>query len=115
MYDKLCWQEGCGSIVEKPERNNQCYACMNLLKVFKINRPARDNLLKAQGGVCSICKYEIQFKGAGGKGHAVIDHCHTSGKIRSILCSRCNIGLGHFEDNTERLNKAIKYLEEFSK
>lgn len=39
-----------------------------------------------------------------------IDHCHKTSKVRGILCSRCNSGLGMFRDNIEYLAEAIKYL-----
>jgi len=39
-----------------------------------------------------------------------LDHCHSTGKVRGVLCSRCNVGLGHFKDNTESLQTAIEYL-----
>lgn len=40
-----------------------------------------------------------------------VDHCHQTGKIRGLLCSKCNAGLGYFEDNTEFLQNAIEYLK----
>lgn len=39
-----------------------------------------------------------------------IDHCHKTGKIRGILCSRCNTALGGFNDDIKLLDKAINYL-----
>jgi len=50
---------------------------------------------------CEIC---------GGNGKMVIDHCHDKGHIRGVLCSLCNTGLGMFEDNPVRLQRAIDYL-----
>lgn len=40
-----------------------------------------------------------------------LDHCHKTGKIRDFICSSCNLGLGHFDDSLEKMQKAIKYLE----
>lgn len=40
-----------------------------------------------------------------------IDHCHSSGGVRGILCRSCNIGIGNFEENIERINAAISYLQ----
>lgn len=51
--------------------------------------------------VCQIC---------GSTENLCIDHCHTTSKVRGLLCSKCNIGLGMFRDNTEYLAEAIKYL-----
>lgn len=39
-----------------------------------------------------------------------IDHCHTTGIVRGILCWECNKGLGNFKDSPELLKKAINYL-----
>ena len=63
------------------------------------------NLIKkAQDNKCAICKTElISF---------VVDHCHTTGKVRGVLCSHCNIGLGNFMDDIAKLHSAIKYLNE---
>lgn len=57
-----------------------------------------------QGGVCSCCG------GAPGKKGLQIDHNHTTGKVRSLLCNWCNAGLGNFFDSIERMQLGIAYL-----
>lgn len=42
----------------------------------------------------------------------VVDHDHTTGELRGILCPTCNAGLGHFKDSPELLIKAINYLKQ---
>ena len=37
-------------------------------------------------------------------------HDHTTGKIRGVICSACNIGIGHFDDDPDRLIRAAAYL-----
>jgi hypothetical protein len=67
-----------------------------------------DALLAAQGGVCGICRgppTDVR----GFRPH--IDHCHRTGRVRGLLCSRCNHGLGAFGDDPERLRRAIVYLD----
>lgn len=56
---------------------------------------------------CQICGNETP----GGHGEWHIDHNHETGKVRGILCSSCNLGLGHFKDNMANLERAIAYLE----
>ena len=63
----------------------------------------------AQDGRCAICR-KIPTTGPH-KGKLAVDHCHTSGKVRGLLCNICNVGLGHSEDSVERLQTAILYLQ----
>jgi hypothetical protein len=60
-------------------------------------------ILEWQGGVCAICR-RLPTE------HLCIDHCHATGRIRGLLCRKCNTGLGCYEDDTELMNMAIKYL-----
>lgn len=66
-----------------------------------------DSLLHSQGGVCAVCgstdeKYSRSL---------AVDHCHKTGKVRGLLCTRCNQLLGSAEDSTELLKNLIHYLE----
>ena len=65
------------------------------------------NLLTAQNYKCCICKISLLSLD---KRHIHLDHCHTTGKVRGILCNHCNHGLGNFKDNRELLLNAISYL-----
>jgi hypothetical protein len=70
------------------------------------------NMLENQNYVCAICyKVETALDRAGSPRTLVVDHCHTTGKIRGLLCNSCNVGLGHFDDNIEYMANAISYLE----
>lgn len=46
-----------------------------------------------------------------GEPFLVIDHNHTTGKVRGVLCSSCNIALGHLKDSPDRIRGLLKYLE----
>lgn len=59
-----------------------------------------------QQGVCAIC-----CKGNKGKRKLAVDHCHKSGKIRALLCDKCNRALGYLNDDVNLLLKAIEYLK----
>lgn len=64
-----------------------------------------DALLERQNGGCGICK-----GGTKGRGRFHVDHCHETGRVRGLLCAKCNILLGHADDDTKLLRSAISYL-----
>jgi len=64
-------------------------------------------MLNQQNNKCAICG-STDLKGK----QRAIDHNHTTGKIRGILCNNCNNGLGRFKDNINFLQNAIKYLKD---
>ena len=60
-------------------------------------------LMKKQSGCCAIC-YSFDVR------KLSIDHDHKTGRVRGLLCSLCNVGLGHFKNNPLYLLEAVKYL-----
>lgn len=62
-----------------------------------------DALLDAQGGKCRLCASESRLN---------VDHSHTTGRIRGLLCVRCNTALGAFGDDPERLRAAARYVDQ---
>lgn len=61
-----------------------------------------DQILKEQNNVCAICKEDVKL---------FVDHCHTTGKVRGLLCQGCNSGLGFFKDDRERIRRSLEYLD----
>lgn len=71
------------------------------------------NMLNKQNGVCAIClSPETTMSNAGYIKNLSVDHCHTTGRVRGLLCHHCNTGVGKFRDSVELLESAIKYLKE---
>jgi hypothetical protein len=69
-----------------------------------------DRMLKEQKGKCAICSStETKNKNYS---YFAVDHCHKTGKIRGLLCDKCNTALGSFQDNIKVLSKAIEYLKQ---
>lgn len=62
-------------------------------------------ILDSQNGLCAICE-NINSSGRS----LSVDHSHTTGKIRALLCNNCNVALGLFKEDTGRMVKAIQYL-----
>lgn len=88
----------------RPLLLRQRYNNSKMRQIFGITREQFDAQSLLQGGVCAICR-----RGPG-KRRLAIDHCHTTGKLRGLLCERCNTGIGHLGDSPERLEIARRYL-----
>ena len=71
----------------------------------------RGTLLVSQEGKCAICGRTGEEPAMRYGGRLVLDHNHTTNEIRGLLCGSCNIGLGHFKDSPELLQKAKEYLD----
>lgn len=67
-----------------------------------------------QQNKCAICSTTIVFSGRGAN-RAVMDHCHTTGNIRGVLCSSCNQGIGLLREDIDILKGSILYLENYNK
>ena len=76
------------------------------LKKYNLSLEDYNNLLEKQNYVCAICKNKCST----GRSLA-IDHDHNTGKVRGLLCGRCNRGLGLFEDEINILESALNYLK----
>ena len=88
-------------------RNDPTIDRINHLKtVYGLTLSGYESLVEKQENKCALCGGERC--GPGKRWH--IDHDHSSGKIRGLLCSRCNTGLGLFDHSPERLQMAIDYL-----
>lgn len=77
-----------------------------LRQKYGISLETFEALLSSQNNKCRICTAPLGDKG-------VLDHCHTTGKIRGILCRKCNSGIGQFGDRPELVEAAARYLREY--
>jgi Recombination endonuclease VII len=73
----------------------------HLRRTFGITVDEHDRLLAEQGGKCAVC---------GDDNPTHTDHDHVSGKVRGLLCGRCNLGIGLFLDDAVRMEAAMAYL-----
>ena len=81
------------------------------LKKYGITLNDYNYFLKTQGDVCVICKEKETSKLKGVIKNLAVDHCHKTGKVRGLLCDKCNRGLGYFRDNKMFIKNALRYLE----
>ena len=75
--------------------------------LYGITRQEIECMLKESKNKCRICGISISISG---ENRLAIDHDHKTRKVRGLLCSLCNTGLGMFKDNPEILKSAIEYL-----
>ncbi len=68
-----------------------------------------DRIYDEQSGRCLICGAQ---KPRYTKDRLVVDHCHTTGRFRGLLCGKCNIAIGLFGENEMITQNAIEYLRE---
>lgn len=85
----------------------------NLKMRFKLTTDAYDQQFIQQRGLCDICSQpETAIDTKGKLKWLCVDHSHSTGELRGLLCNSCNTALGKFGDSKEVLLSAIKYLEE---
>jgi hypothetical protein len=80
----------------------------NLRAKYKIDSDKYAEILRLQGGKCGICG---DSECASGNHFLSVDHSHTTGAVRGVLCLRCNTGIGQFKDDPALLRAAAAYLE----
>jgi hypothetical protein len=97
---------------------SRCKSCIQYLQIlnsdkrhkqtlkYRYNLTNEEYILYGKITHCQICNTEFSEKY-----RKCLDHCHTELKYRGVLCSYCNIGLGHFKDDKQLLLNAIKYLK----
>lgn len=79
----------------------------HLKRKYNISVKQYEQLLASQKQCCAICR-SVPLPSAR---RLAVDHHHSSKKIRGLLCAKCNIGLGYFNDSIQLLSSAIKYLQ----
>lgn len=91
---------------ETQARRDQRYFA-SLLRRYNLNKADYDALVESQNGLCALCKkIPLQVKPR----PLFVDHCHKSGKVRGLVCVRCNTLLGFLEKSLHLLSPAVMYL-----
>lgn len=80
---------------------------MFLKRKYGIGQETYLNMVEEQSGLCAICGNPPSFKGL------YIDHDHKSGRVRGLLCNKCNTGIAMLLDDDLTLNRASLYLRRY--
>jgi hypothetical protein len=95
-------------------RRSICKECLSaqarpylLSKRFGLSESDFSALLASQGNGCALCGVA---KPGGRWENFHVDHCHETGKVRGILCYRCNVAIGQLGDNEAGMARALAYI-----
>jgi hypothetical protein len=105
---------GNGWAKRNPERVMEKARALSFRK-YGITRQQFEQSWEKQNGKCGnpACDASFPKEMQSRRGHALkIDHDHSTGKVRGLLCSSCNVTLGHMKDSKERLAGLITYLND---
>ncbi|WP_442880071.1 endonuclease VII domain-containing protein [Aurantimonas sp. A2-1-M11] len=89
------------------KRDRETRRRARLRKQYGLEVSEIDDISALQNHRCAICERNLDEVA-----RVHVDHCHDGGHVRGLLCSRCNNGLGMFEDNARLLKKAASYVED---
>lgn len=95
------------------EKNPHYDTIYRNLKKYSITEHQYCDLILKQNNRCALCLKEETAKDHRGRSirRLSVDHCHKTGKVRGLLCYRCNLMLGYSKDDKETLKRAIEYLD----
>lgn len=107
---KACYKKEAKANFKSFHRKNVKYSHGTTLKrKYGMTVADYEKMFEDQNGLCKICNSPApQTKKSN---HFHVDHCHTTGKIRGLLCHRCNSVLGFARDSIPVLEEAINYLK----
>lgn len=92
------------------DANAESVKAYDLGRTFGISLEQYQKMFVTQGGVCACCNKPEHEKRSGKTRWLAVDHCHTTGEIRGLLCGSCNRGIGKFGDDPNLLEQAAGYL-----
>jgi hypothetical protein len=93
--------------VQSKEELREIRRWRTIYSLYGLTRWQWQAIFESQRGRCAICGTSQDDLGY----TLEIDYDQYTGKVRGLLCKKCNLGIGMFGENVENINKAIRYLE----
>jgi len=90
--------------------NKEHYKNLVLKRKYGITLDQFNVMYISQGESCAICLKRFESNK-----HTHVDHNHQTGQVRQLLCKECNNGLGNFKESPVNLQRAIEYIQRWSK
>lgn len=96
------------------KHNSDVYRAKHLKKEYGADVAYERRLLVEQAGLCAICaKPEELSRNSKSSRRLSLDHDHTTGALRGLLCGNCNLGVGYLCDDPDVMRKAAAYTERY--
>lgn len=83
------------------------------IKQYGLSLEHIETVLTIQEYCCELCKSRLDLDNTRSGLGLAVDHCHTSGIVRGLICNNCNRALGMIKENIQTLENMIKYLKRF--
>jgi hypothetical protein len=111
------WCKVCIAQVKNTHYTLERARAEHLWRVYGLTMEAYEQMLTGQNGLCACCgRSETRRVGRKKRSENApllhVDHCHTTGRIRGLLCSACNQALGLLEEDPQRIKALLHYVEE---
>lgn len=108
-YAKYRWEKS-------PEHVGAIEWRSKIKRRYGISEADYNAMLESQGHACAICRSPQSWSRGykhkkNGSSRFMVDHCHETGKVRGLLCTRCNRALGLLRDSVENFLSAVAYLK----
>lgn len=114
MCEAIFTPVGPSNLYCSEECTKKGYRNVYLLRHYGLTLAQYESMVEEQDGQCAICLEEGFLMAEHHKAKLVVDHCHTGGQVRGLLCHNCNRALGLFQDSQEILLRAVEYLKKGS-
>jgi Recombination endonuclease VII len=115
-----CAAEGCTKKLNVTNLTGLCGQHTNgyrrdhvLRRDYGITEAEYDAMLAAQNGLCALCGKPPKPGGKGTASRLNVDHDHETGRVRALLCTNCNRGIGFFKDNPTLMRRAAAYVTRY--
>ena len=92
-------------------QDRERYRAAERLRKFGVAEHEYNEMVAVQGNCCAICRQKETAMRLGKVRALAVDHDHETGKVRALLCSDCNVGIGKLKEDREILLAAIRYLD----
>ena len=85
-----------------------------LKTVYGITLDQYNQMLGEQNGLCAVCNLPETAIRLGKAQRLAVDHNHTTGQVRALLCTKCNAALGYLDENADRMRALAAYIMRFN-